>query len=63
SSAPAEPVYYKEWGGKLFRQGVLRDKQELQGLGRREKKELEALDREIPQDLAQDYYGRRALNQ
>lgn len=62
SSAPAEPVYYKEWGGKLFRQGVLRDKQELQGLGRREKKELEALDREIPQDLAQDYYGRRALN-
>ena len=62
SSAPAEPVYYKEWGPKLFRQGALRDKKELKGLRRKEQKELEALDAEIPAAVARDYYGRRALN-
>ena len=38
SAAPAEPVYYEEWGGKLFRQGALADKNELQGLSRKETK-------------------------
>ena len=28
SVAPAEPVYYEEWGSKLFRQGALLDKNE-----------------------------------
>lgn len=62
SSAPEEPVYYKEWGARLFRQGALRDQEELTGLRRRERKELAALDAAIPAEVAKDYYGRRALN-
>ena len=62
SSAPAEPVYYQEWGGKLFRQGALLDKNELQGLSRRETKELQALNHEIPRNVIADFYGRRRTN-
>ena len=62
SAAPAEPVYYEEWGGKLFRQGVLLDKNELQGLSRKETKELQALNHEIPRNVIADFYGRRRDN-
>ena len=62
SAAPAEPVYYEEWGGKLFRQGALLDKNELQGLSRKEAKELQALNHEIPRNVIADFYGRRRDN-
>lgn len=62
SAAPVEPVYYEQWGSKLFRQGALRDKEELQGLSRREKKELQELNREIPRNVIADFYGRRKIN-
>ena len=62
SAAPAEPVYYEEWGGKLFRQGALLDKNELQGLSRKESKELQALNHEIPRNVIADFYGRRRDN-
>jgi len=62
SAAPVEPVYYQEWGDKLFRQGVLRDKAELQGLRRKEEKELRELNRMIPRNVEADYYGRRRTN-
>ena len=62
SAAPVEPVYYQEWGGKLFRQGVLLDKNELQGLSRKETKELEELNHAIPRNVIADFYGRRRTN-
>ena len=62
SAAPAEPVYYEEWGSKLFRQGALLDKNELQGLSRKESKELQALNHEIPRNVIADFYGRRRDN-
>ena len=62
SAAPAEPVYYEEWGSKLFRQGALLDKNELQGLSRKEAKELQALNHEIPRNVIADFYGRRRDN-
>ena len=62
SVAPAEPVYYEEWGSKLFRQGALLDKNELQGLSRKESKELQALNHEIPRNVIADFYGRRRDN-
>lgn len=62
SAAPVEPVYYREWGPKLFRQGALRDKTELARLSRKETKELQELNRTIPRAMADDFYGRRKLN-
>lgn len=62
SAAPVEPVYYEEWGPKLFRQGVLMDKEELSGLSRKESKELQELKKTIPRNVVADYYGRRKTN-
>ena len=62
SAAPVEPVYYEEWGAKLFRQGALRDKHELKGLSRKENKELQQLNKEIPRNVEADFYGRRRTN-
>ncbi|MBQ8920477.1 MAG: DUF4127 family protein [Acidaminococcaceae bacterium] len=62
SAAPVEPVYYEQWGAKLFRQGALRDKAELKGLSRKENKELQQLNKEIPRNVEADFYGRRRTN-
>ena len=62
SSAPVEPVYYGEWGSKLFRQGALMDKEELSGLSRKESKELQELKKTIPRNVIADFYGRRKIN-
>ena len=62
SAAPVEPKYYEEWGGKLYRQGVLLDKNELQGLSRKETKELKELNHTIPRNVIGDYYSRRRSN-
>ena len=62
SAAPVEPVYYEQWGAKLFRQGALRDKAELKGLSRKEHKELQQLNKEIPRNVEADFYGRRRTN-
>lgn len=62
SAAPVEPVYYAEWGPKLFRQGALLDKEELSGLSRKESKELQELKKTIPRNVVADYYGRRKIN-
>ena len=62
SAAPVEPVYYQEWGGKLFRQGALLDKSELQDLSRKENKELQELNHTIPRHVIADFYGRRRTN-
>ena len=62
SSAPVEPVYYEEWGPKLFRQGALMDKEELSGLSRKESKELQELKKTIPRNVIADFYGRRKIN-
>ncbi|MBR1590341.1 MAG: DUF4127 family protein [Acidaminococcaceae bacterium] len=62
SAAPVEPVYYEQWGAKLFRQGALRDKAELKGFSRKENKELQQLNKEIPRNVEADFYGRRRTN-
>ena len=62
SAAPVEPVYYQEWGPKLFRQGALMDKEELFGLSRKEREELQELKKTVPRNVIADYYGRRKIN-
>ena len=62
SAAPVEPAYYAQWGPKLFRLGALQDKGEVQRLHHGERKELQRLQQEIPQDVLQDMYTRRGNN-
>ncbi|WP_455651985.1 DUF4127 family protein [Phascolarctobacterium sp.] len=62
SSAPVEPAYYAEWGPKLFRLGALEDKLDLKEISRKERRELAALQAEIPQAVQEDRAQRRSLN-
>ena len=62
SSAPVEPAYYAEWGAKSFRLGALEDKLELKEIKRKEVRELADLRAEIPQEVQEDLYARRADN-
>lgn len=62
SSAPVEPAYYEKWGGKIFRLGALEDKLDLKQIKRKEVRELADLRAEIPQEILEDMYARRANN-
>ena len=62
SSAPVEPAYYGQWGAKIFRMGALEDKLELKEIKRKEVRELADLRAEIPQEIQEDLYARRADN-
>ena len=58
----AEPAYYQEYGAKIFRYTALGDKEEMQGLSRKEQKERDTLKAEIPAEYLQDWLQRRAKN-
>lgn len=58
----AEPAYYQEYGAKIFRYTALGDKEEMQGLSRKEQKEQAKLQAEIPAEYLQDWLQRRAKN-
>ena len=62
SSAPVEPEYYAKWGTKIFRLGQLEDKLDLKQIKRSEVRELADLRTEIPQEILEDMYARRANN-
>lgn len=62
SSAPAEPAYYGQYGPKLFQWGALRDRNRLGLLKKKEKKELQQLEAEIPADIRKDLLDRRWKN-
>lgn len=62
SSAPAEPSYYAQYGPKLFQWGALRDRDRLGLLKKKEKKELQQLEAEIPAEVRQDLLDRRWKN-
>ena len=62
SSAPVEPAYYAQWGAKIFRLGELEDKLDLKQIKRREVRELADLRAELPQEILEDMYARRANN-
>jgi len=62
SSAPAEPAYYGQYGPKLFQWGALRDRDRLGLLKKKEKKELQQLEAELPADIRKDLLDRRWKN-
>ena len=62
ASGHEEPEYYHRYGADIFRYTVLRDKEEVEGLTRRERKEYDFLGRLIPQEALADWMGRREKN-
>ena len=62
ASGYEEPDYYRHYGANIFRYTALRDKEEMQGLTEREQKEVDFLERLIPEKAMQDWMGRRGKN-
>ena len=62
ASGHEEPEYYRRYGADIFRYTLLRDKEEVEGLSRRERKEYEFLTRLIPKEALTDWMGRREKN-
>ncbi len=57
-----EPAYYKTHGDQIFAYTALLDKEEMEGLSRKDKKQLEQLKAEIPDEYLKDWLQRRAKN-
>lgn len=62
SNAAHEPEYYATSGMAIFRLTALRDKAEIEKLTRKEQKELEQLEKDIPKEYLDDWFQRRAKN-
>ena len=57
-----EPDYYRNYGANIFRYTALKDKEEMEDLTDREKKEVEFLEKLIPANAINDWMGRREKN-
>lgn len=62
ASGHQEPEYYRSYGADIFRYTALIDKQEMEGLNRREKKEFAFLEKLIPKTALSDWMERRKKN-
>ncbi|WP_322906256.1 DUF4127 family protein [Paenibacillus campi] len=62
SSSDEEPDYYADWGREIFRKGYLEHLSEHQPLSTAEQSELDDINSRLPQDILDDYLGRRAVN-
>ena len=62
ASGYEEPDYYRYYGTNIFRLTELMDKNETEGLTSREIKEVNFLQRLIPQRALEDWMGRREKN-
>ncbi|MBR2520056.1 MAG: DUF4127 family protein [Selenomonadaceae bacterium] len=62
ASGYEEPDYYRYYGTNIFRLTELMDKNETEGLTQREVKEVNFLQRLIPQRALEDWMGRREKN-
>ena len=57
-----EPAYYGQYGAQIFQLTGLLDKQEISKLNKKEKNQLAALEKEIPDEILDDWFARRAKN-
>lgn len=62
ASGSEEPGYYFSYGTDIFRYTALKDKEEVEGLTRREKKEMKFLTEFLPQEAIDDWMSRRNKN-
>ena len=57
-----EPEYYGQYGAQIFQLTALLDKQETSKLSGKEKNQLAALEKAIPDEILDDYFARRVKN-
>ena len=57
-----EPDYYGQYGMQVFQLTMLLDKQEISKLNKNEKMYLDSLEKEIPDEILDDYFARRVKN-
>ncbi|MBD3879755.1 MAG: DUF4127 family protein, partial [Quinella sp. 1Q5] len=57
-----EPDYYGQYGGQIFQLTALMDKQETEELSRKEETYLDELEKDIPDEVLDDYFARRLKN-
>lgn len=62
SSGHEEPSYYRSFGADIFRYTALIDKNETDGLNKRQRRELEFLQQLIPKIVLSDWMERRKKN-
>lgn len=62
ASGQEEPDYYRSYGANIFRYTALRDKKDSASLTPREVKELDFLQKLIPERAISDWMGRREKN-
>ena len=62
ASGSEEPSYYFSYGTDIFRYTALKDKEEVEGLTKREKKEVKFLTEFLPQEAIDDWMSRRSKN-
>lgn len=62
ASGSEEPGYYFSYGTDIFRYTALKDKEEVEGLTKREKKEMKFLTEFLPQKAIDDWLSRRSKN-
>ena len=57
-----EPDYYEDYGYRIFRYGVIRDKESVKAASLEELEELETICREVPEEYLNDFLERRRIN-
>lgn len=62
SSSDEEPDYYADWGREIFQRGYIRHRVELGIATEDEHRELRRIEAALPEEVWQEYTGRRAVN-
>ncbi|MEF2877829.1 MAG: DUF4127 family protein [Blautia sp.] len=57
-----EPDYYEDYGYRIYRYGVLLDKERLNMITEEEAGEKEQIEEEVPLEVREDFLRRRAIN-
>ncbi len=57
-----EPAYYGQYGAQIFQLTALLDKNETSKLNSKEKMQLDTLQKEIPDEILNDWFSRREKN-
>lgn len=57
-----EPDYYEDYGYRIFRYGVIRDKDRLGAAGPKELKEFQEIKEQVPKEYLEDFLKRREVN-
>lgn len=57
-----EPDYYEDYGYRIFRYGVIKDRESVRAATPEELEELETICREVPKEFLDDFLARRKVN-